>query len=330
MKQRELGRTREMVSAIGLGCMSMSGIYGVRDDEESIRTIHRALELGVTFIDTAEAYGMGHNEELVGRALAGRRGQAFLATKFGNFSLGGRNPDGKAPKGTAYVREACEGSLRRLGTDRIDLYYLHRVDQTNAIEEVMAAMARLRDEGKIRHLGLSEAGPATLRRAHAVAPIAALQSEYSLWTRDIAEQHMLPVCRELGIAYIAYSPLGRGFLTGTIKNSAGLAETDRRRAHPRFQAEHLDRNVTMLPALEKLAARKGRATAQIALAWVLHRGEDIIPIPGTRRRGWLEQNVAALDIALDAQELAELDRAFPPGVTSGTRYPEGEMHKLMI
>jgi aryl-alcohol dehydrogenase-like predicted oxidoreductase len=330
MKQRELGRTGESVSAIGLGCMSMSGTYGVRDDEESVRTVHRALDLGVAFIDTAEAYGNGHNEELLGRALAGRRRQAFLATKFGNFSLGGRNPDGKAPKGTDYVRAACEGSLRRLGTDYIDLYYLHRVDQTNPIEEVVAAMAKLRDQGKIRYLGLSEAGPATLRRAHGIAPIAALQSEYSLWTRDIAEQHMLPLCRELGIAYVAYSPLGRGFLTATVKDTSALPESDRRRVHPRFQGEHLGRNLTMLPMLEALATQKRCTPAQLALAWVLHRGDDIVPIPGTKRRTWLEQNVAALDIALGAAELAELDRAFPPGITSGTRYPESEMHKLML
>ncbi len=330
MQKRALGKSGAAVPAIGLGCMGMSGTYGLRDDEETIRTIHRALELGVTFIDTAEGYGAGHNEELVGRALKGKRDRAFLATKFGNFSLGGRNPEGKAPRGTQYVREACEGSLKRLGVETIDLYYLHRVDQTNPIEDVVGAMARLRDQGKIRYLGLSEAGPATLRRAHATAPIAALQSEYSLWTRDIAEQQMLPVCRDLGIAYVAYSPLGRGFLTATVKDVGGLPESDRRRVHPRFQGQHIRKNLGLLPVFEAVSLKKKCTPAQLALAWVLHQGNDVIPIPGTKQRKWLAQNIAALDVTLSDEDIQELDRAFPPGITAGTRYPEGEMHKLMI
>lgn len=327
MKMRRLGKNGPEVSALGLGCMGMSMSYGSRNDPESEKAIHRALDLGVNFIDTAEAYGRGHNEELVGRALAGRRDTVILATKFGIF--GGPGRADAAPKGTAYVQEACDGSLKRLGVDHIDLYYNHRVDLTNPIEEVVGAMQRLVDAGKVRHLGLSEASPDTIRRAVAVAPIAAVQTEYSLWTRDVAETDLLPLCRELGIAYVAYSPLGRGFLTATVKTTEGLPETDRRHVHPRFQGEHMAKNLALLPALEDIAAAKGATPAQIALAWVLHQGDDIVPIPGTKRVGYLEENLAALDIALSADDLAALDRAFPPGATSGARYPDAEMYKLM-
>jgi aryl-alcohol dehydrogenase-like predicted oxidoreductase len=328
MKKRALGRTGVSVSALGLGCMGMSFAYGTRDDAESIRTVHRALELGIDHFDSAEIYGDGHNEELLGRALQGRRDMAFVATKFHNGVKNRRNPEGIAEKGGAYVRKACEMSLARLGMDHIDLYYLHRMDPVNPIEEVVGAMDRLRKEGKIRFIGLSEVGPDTLRRAAKTAPIAALQSEYSLWTRDEAELKMLPVCRELGIAYVAYSPIGRGFLSAQFKSPEALPANDRRHEHPRFQAAHLAKNATLLPPLEALAAKKKCTPAQAALAWVLSRGDDILPIPGTKRRKWLEENVAALDLVLSAAELDELDRAFPPGVTSGLRYPEGAMKAL--
>lgn len=328
MNKRALGRTGVGVSAIGLGCMGMSMAYGARDDAESIRTVHRALELGIDHLDSAELYGDGHNEELLGRALKGRRGQAFLATKFHNGVKNRRNPQGVAEKGCAYVRKACEMSLARLGLDYIDLYYLHRMDPVNPIEEVVEAMDALRKAGKIRFIGLSEVGPETLRRAAKTAPIAALQTEYSLWTRDEAEQKMLPVCRELGIAYVAYAPLGRGFLSAQFKSPEALPEKDRRHEHPRFQRDHLAKNAALLPPFEAMAAEKRCTPAQLALAWVLHRGDDILPIPGTKRRKWLEENVAALDIALSNADLAELDRAFPPGATSGTRYPAGAMRQL--
>jgi aryl-alcohol dehydrogenase-like predicted oxidoreductase len=328
MKKRPLGRTGLQLSALGLGCMGMSMAYGTRDDEESIRTVHRALEMGIDHLDSAELYGDGHNEELLGKALVGKRDKAFVVTKFHNGVKNRRNPEGIAEKGCAYVRKACEMSLARLGMDVIDLYYMHRMDPVNPIEEVVGAMDALRREGKIRFIGVSEVGPETLRRAAKTAPIAALQSEYSLWTRDVAEQQMLPVCRELGIAYVAYSPIGRGFLTGQFKSPEALPASDRRHEHPRFQKEHLLKNAALLPPLEALAAKKSCTPAQLALAWVLHQGEDILPIPGTKRRKWLEENVAALDIALTPAELAELDRAFPPGVTSGMRYPEGAMKAL--
>jgi len=328
MKKRPLGRTGVSVSALGLGCMGMSMAYGTRDDAESIKTVHRALELGIDHLDSAELYGDGHNEELLGQALKDRRDKAFLATKYHNGVKNRRNPDGIAEKGTAYVRTACEMSLARLGMDYIDLYYLHRIDPVNPIEAVVAAMDALRKEGKIRFIGLSEVGPDTLRRAAKVAPIAALQTEYSLWSRDEAEQKMLPVCRELGVAYVAYSPMGRGFLTAQFKSPEALPEKDRRHEHPRFQPEHLLKNAQLLPALEAMAARKKCTPAQLALAWVLHKGDDILPIPGTKRRKWLEENVAALAIALSAAEIAELESAFPIGVTSGLRYPEPAMKQL--
>jgi aryl-alcohol dehydrogenase-like predicted oxidoreductase len=328
MKKRPLGHTGLSVSALGLGCMGMSMAYGTRDDAESIKTVHRALELGIDHLDSAELYGDGHNEELLGQALKGRRDKAFLATKYHNGVKNRRNPDGVAEKGVAYVKKACETSLARLGMNHIDLYYLHRIDPVNPIEDVVGAMDALRKEGKIRFIGLSEVGPETLRRAAKVAPIAALQTEYSLWSRDEAEQKMLPVCRELGVAYVAYSPMGRGFLTAQFKSPDALPEKDRRHEHPRFQKEHLAKNAALLPALEAMAAQKKCTPAQLALAWVLHKGNEILPIPGTKRRKWLEENVAALDIALTPAEIAELERGFPIGVTSGLRYPEPAMKQL--
>jgi len=328
MKKRPLGRTGIQVSALGLGCMGMSMAYGTRDDAESIRTVHRALELGIDHLDSAELYGDGHNEELLGKALKDRRSKAFVVTKFHNGVKNRRNPEGIAEKGTAYVKKACEMSLARLGMDAIDLYYMHRMDPVNPIEEVVSAMDALRKEGKIRFIGLSEVGPDTLRRAAKTAPIAALQTEYSLWSRDHAEKDILPTCRALGVAYVAYSPLGRGFLSAQFKAPEALPEADRRHEHPRFQREHLLKNAALLPPLEALAAKKKCTPAQLALAWVLHQGDDILPIPGTKKVKWLEENVRALDIALSAAELAELDRAFPPGITSGLRYPEPAMKQL--
>ncbi len=326
MVQRRLGAGGPTVSAIGLGCMGMSEFYGPRDDGESVAAIHRALELGVSFLDTADMYGVGANEELVGRAIQGRRDRVFLATKFGNV----RDDSGKSlgvngkPE---YVRWACESSLRRLGVERIDLYYQHRVDPQTPIEETVGAMARLVEQGKVRYLGLSEAAPATIRRAQAVHPITALQTEYSLWTRDVEEQ-ILPVCRELGIGFVAYSPLGRGFLGGRFRRPEDFPEGDYRKLSPRFQPENLAKNLSLLKALEAIAAEKRCTLGQLALAWVLARGSDIVPIPGTKRRKYIEENVAAVELGLSAEELDRLDRAFPRGITVGLRYPESSMRSV--
>jgi aryl-alcohol dehydrogenase-like predicted oxidoreductase len=322
MNQRKLGSLE--VSAVGLGCMSLSHAYGPADDEVSLETLARSLELGVRFLDSADVYGLGHNEELLQRFLAGHRDRVVLATKFGNrVEKGQRRIDG-SPE---WVRQACENSLRRLGTDTIDLYYQHRVDPNVAIEETVGAMAELAREGKVRHLGLSEASAATLRRAHAVHPITALQSEYSLWTRDV-EAEILPTCIELGIGFVAYSPLGRGFLSGQYRSEADLGEDDRRRAHPRYAPENLSRNAALLPALEAVAARVDATPSQVSLAWLLQKHESVVPFPGTRTGTHLSENAGAVDLALSPQDVAELDAAFPPGVTAGTRYPEAMMSRL--
>ena len=327
MKRRFLGQSSLEVSGIGLGCMGMSPTYGDPDEDESIATIHRAIELGVDFLDTSDMYGNGQNEELIGRAIAGRRHRVVLATKFGNI----RRPDGTMDVDgrPEYAAQACEASLRRLRVSSVDLYYLHRVDPSVPIEATVGAMARLVEQGKVRFLGLSEAAPATIRRAHAIHPIVALQTEYSLWTRD-AEAEILPTCRELGIGYVAYSPLGRGFLSGKIRGQEALAPSDRRRQMPRFQSENLPRNLPLLQALEELASARGCTPAQIALAWVLAQGRDIVPIPGTKRRGYLEENAGAVEIELSAEELARLDRSFPPGVAAGGRYAPKDLKRVGI
>jgi aryl-alcohol dehydrogenase-like predicted oxidoreductase len=304
----------------------MSSSYGTSDDDESIATIHRAIELGVNFFDTSDAYGNGQNEELVGRAIQGKRSSVVLCTKFGNIRDDKGQPTGIDGR-PEYVPVACEASLKRLGVEVIDLYYLHRVDPNVPIEDTVGAMAKLVRQGKVRFIGLSEAGSQTLRRAHAVHPIRALQTEYSLWTRD-AEQDWLPTCRELGVTYVAYAPLGRGFLSGTIRSNEGLAGIDRRKAHPRFQDENLARNLRLLTPLEEIAGARGCTPAQIALAWVLAQGEDIVPIAGTKRRRYLEENARAVDLELDANELAKLDETFAPGSTAGTRYPAGQMGNM--
>jgi len=324
MEKRRLGRDGLTVSAMGLGCMGMSEFYGHRDDEESIATIHRALDLGVTFLDTADIYGPFANEELVGRAIRGRRDEVILATKFGIVRT--EDPRYRGVNGRPeYVRSACEASLRRLGIGTIDLYYQHRVDPKTPIEETVGAMARLVEEGKVRHLGLSEAGPATLRRACAVHPITALQSEYSLWTRE-PEEAVLPACRELGIGFVAYSPLGRGFLTGRIKRFEDLEPDDFRRFSPRFQGENFQKNLELVGHIEEVAAKKGCTPAQLALAWVLAQGEDIVPIPGTKRRGYLVENLGAVEVRLTKEDLARIGEIAPQGAAAGPRYPEQMMN----
>jgi aryl-alcohol dehydrogenase-like predicted oxidoreductase len=321
MERRTLGRDGLTVSAIGLGCMGMSEFYGAGDESESIATIHRALELGVDFLDTADMYGPFTNERLVGRAIRDRRDRVVLATKFGNV----RGPGGEylGIRGDpAYVREACDASLQRLGVDHIDLYYQHRVDQKVPIEETVGAMAELVRAGKVRHLGLSEAAPDTIRRAHRTHPITALQTEYSLWTRDVEENDVLATVRELGIGFVAYSPLGRGFLTGEYKSYDDLPADDFRRRNPRFQGENFQKNLDLVREVEAMAAEKGVTPAQLALAWVLSRGEDVVPIPGTKRVRYLEQNAAAAEVELSPADLARLDAAFPVGAALGTRYPD--------
>jgi aryl-alcohol dehydrogenase-like predicted oxidoreductase len=323
MELRRLGRQGPMVSAIGLGCMGMSEFYGPHDDAESVATIQRALDLGITLLDTADMYGMGANEQLVGRAIRGRRDKVVLATKFG--IVRGTDPLQRTVNGRPeYVRASCDGSLKRLGVDVVDLYYLHRVDPQIPIEETVGAMAELIQAGKVLHLGLSEASAATVRRAHATHPITALQTEYSLWTRD-PEGEILSTTRELGVAFVAYSPLGRGFLTGRIQAEADLAQDDFRRHTPRFQGENLQRNLELVRKVEAMARQLKCTSAQLALAWVLAQGDDIIPIPGSGKRTHLEQNIAALDVTLAPEDLNRLDKALPRGAAKGTRYPEAVM-----
>ncbi len=319
---RKLGSQGLEVSALGLGCMGMSQSYGVPDDQESIATLHRAIELGVTFLDTAEAYGPLTNEELLGRALRGRRDRVILATKFG-FRFEGRQLVGTDSR-PEHVREVAEASLRRLKTEHIDLLYQHRVDPAVPIEDVVGAMADLVREGKVRFLGLSEAGEATIRRAHSVHPVSAVQSEYSLWERNL-EGDIIPVLRELGIGLVAFSPLGRGFLTGTARRAEEYPEGDYRRGDPRFQAENFDANMRAASVVQELARRKGATPAQVALAWLLTKGPDIVPIPGTKRRRWLEENVGGASLPLDPAEVAQLDRALPPDVVAGPRYDDRMM-----
>jgi len=318
MERRRLGSQGLVVSALGLGCMGMSWAYGTPDDAESIATIHEALERGCTFLDTAEVYGPWKNEELLARALAGRRDQVVLATKFG-FALGDKGQVTGLDSRPEHVREACDASLRRLGVDVIDLYYQHRVDPNVPIEDTVGAMADLVKAGKVRFLGLSEASAKTVRRAHAVHPISALQSEYSLWQREV-EAEILPACRELGIGFVAYSPLGRGFLTGSVKRAEEYEAGDNRSSHPRFQGENFDANMRLVGAVKEMAAQKGRTPGQVAIAWVLRQGDDVVPIPGTKRRTYLRENLAAADVALSAADLAWLDERLPVGATAGERY----------
>ncbi len=324
MRTRRMGGGLEL-PVVGLGCMVMPGFYGPADEAESIATLHRAAEIGVTHLDTSDAYGAGKNEELIGRAIKGRRDRYVIASKFGNT----RTPDGKpsADGRPDYVQQACEASLKRLGIDVIDLYYQHRVDTSVPIEDTVGAMARLVEQGKVRFLGLSEAAPDTIRRAHAVHPISALQTEYSLWSRD-SEQHVLPLTAELGIGYVAYSPLGRGMLGGEVAGADSIGEGDRRAEHPRFQGDNLAHNLALVEKLRAVADAKGCTPAQIAIAWVLARADNIVAIPGTRRVRHLEANAAAADIVLTAADMAALDAAFPPGAAHGDRYPAAQLAML--
>jgi len=328
MQYRELGNSDLKVSAIGLGCMSMSGTYGKSDDAESIDVIHHALDLGVNFLDSSDMYGWGHNEELLGRALKGRRDQVVLTTKFGQV----QSADGKGnlvDGSPAYLRRACDASLKRLGVDVIDLYYQHRVDPKVPIEDTVGAMSRLVEQGKARYLGLSEAAPATIRRAHAVHRLSAVQSEYSLLYRNPAEE-TLPACRELGISFVAYSPLGRGFLTGRIQDLGDLPADDRRRQHPRFQDRNFEHNLALIHRIEEIAKEKGVRPGQLVLAWLLAQGDDIIPIPGTKRRPYLEENMGALAIQLTVSDRERIDEAMPPGAAAGSRYPEPQMKAVQL
>jgi aryl-alcohol dehydrogenase-like predicted oxidoreductase len=332
MRTTKLGTNGPQVSAMGLGCMGMSIAYGEPNDDESIATIHRALDLGVNLIVTSDAYGAGVNEALVGRALKGKRSQALIATKFGNLALAGVSNAALSGGHPDYVSQACDKSLKMLGVDVIDIYGLHRVDPTVPIEDTVGAMKRLVEQGKVRYLQLSEAGPETLRRAHKVHPIVALETEYSLWSRDV-EHDIIPACRELGIAFMAYAPLGRGFLTATMKTLDALLPSDRRRDHPRFGVENINKNKQLIAPIEMIAAAKGCAPAQVALAWLLAQGtqgNDVVPIPGTKQRKWLDQNCAALEVKLDAADIAKLNAAFPLHAAAGTRYPEKQLKGLGI
>jgi len=326
MKTRKLGNRLE-VSAIGLGCMGMSTAYGERDDKQAIAAIHHAIEKGVTFLDTSDAYANGKNEELLAQALAGKRDRVVLATKFGNI----RYPDGK--RGVCgkpeYVVQACENSLKRLHTDVIDLYYIHRIDPDVPIEDTVGAMARLVEAGKVRYIGLSEAGVGTIRRAHQTHPLTAVQTEYSLWSRDV-EPEILPACRELNIGFVAYAPLGRGFLSAAIQRPEDLIAADRRHDHPRFKPENLEKNVRLLEPLKAIAAQVGCRPAQVALGWLLSRGDDLVPIPGTKQVGYLEENISALEVNLTEAQVKQLEETFKPGAAAGGRYPEGQLKKLGI
>jgi aryl-alcohol dehydrogenase-like predicted oxidoreductase len=329
MQTRKLGDKGLIVSALGLGCMGMSGVYGVADETEAIATIHRAIDLGVNFLDTADAYGKGHNETLIGKAIRDRRDRVIIATKFGlsDVSTGGYTiPVNGRPE---YVRSACEASLRRLGVETIDLYYQHRVDPNTPIEDTVGTMAELVTEGKVRYLGLSEASAATIRRAHAVHPIAALQSEYSLWSRDV-EAEILPTCRELQIGFVPWSPLGRGFLTGEIKTFEDLEPNDWRRTSPRFQGDNFDRNLELVAQVQQMAQAKNCTPAQLAIAWLLQQGDDLVPIPGTKRVSYLLENLGALDVTLTDAELDRIDAILPKGAAAGDRYPTAMMQMVNL